>query len=746
MSWITIVWSMNAAACLMLGAIYCVVWSRQRRNPLYLLFSASAVAAATIAGFELAMLRADGAGQYEALVRWVHVPVWVLTVSSIAFARRYLHAGRAWLAWSIYAVRTLVLILNFILTPNINFLAITRVRHLSLWGGEIVSLPVGVPSPWGLLSFISLLLLLMFSMDATLTVWGRGEHRRAAVIGGSMILGTVLAFHVPLVIWGILNAPFFLCFAYSGIVLAMGYELSNDMLRTAQFAQQLEVSEAELRETQKRMELAANAAELGMWMWDIVRDEIWISDSGRNLFGFGASEKIEFDQFRNRLHPEDRDSVLKAVESCLRTGAEFESEYRLLLPSGQLRWIAGRGQVEFDCDGRAVRMRGASLDITKRKQAEERFRLAVEAAPNAMIVVNAEGQITLVNTQVETVFGYTHEELIGRRIEVLVPERFRCQHARDREVYLGDARTRPMGAGRELFGRRKDGSEVPVEIGLNPIHTPEGVFVLASIIDISERRRVEQEAAQQRKELAHLARVTTLGELSGSIAHELNLPLTAILSNAQAAQRVIANGAVNLSDLREILDDIVTEDKHAAEVIRRLRLMLEKGEVQKHSISINTVVHDVLQLVRTDLITQNITVDTELAQNLPSVTGDAVQLQQVLLNMIINACDAMTCCNKSDRWLLISTRIDKESGEVIVSVTDRGEGIRGKQMEKLFEPFFTTKPKGMGLGLSVCRTIIAAHRGKLWATNNPESGATFYFSVPTVGACNSVMANNHGLN
>jgi PAS domain S-box-containing protein len=692
------------------------------------------------------MLRADRVNQYAALVRWIHVPVWVLTVAFVAFVRRYLKAGRAWLAWSIYSIRTLVLVLNFVLTPNINFLAITKIRHLSLWGGEIVSLPVGVPSPWGILSFVSLLLLLMFSIDATLTVWRRGEQRRALIIGGSMIMGTIIAGHVPLVIWGIIDVPFFLSFAYSGVVLAMAHELSSDMLATAQLGQQLEASEAELRETQKRMELAANAADLGMWMWDIVHDEIWVTDKGRTLFGFASSGKVRFDEFRNRLHPEDRESVLKTVESCLRTGAEFECEYRLVLPDGRLLWIADRGQVEFDRNGRAVRMRGASLNITKRKQAEEQFRLAVEAAPNAMIVVNPEGQITLVNTQVETVFGYKHEELIGRHIEMLVPERFRCQHAKDRREYLRDAKTRPMGAGRELFGRRKDGSEVPVEIGLNAIHTPQGLFVLASIIDISERRRIEQEAARQRNELAHLARVNMLGELSGSIAHELNLPLSAILSNAQAAQRVIANGDVELSDVRQILDEIVTEDKRAAEVIRRLRLLLEKGEVQQRSVSINTLVTDVLELIHNDLITQNVVVDTQLAQNLPAVTGDPIQLQQVLLNLVINACDAMNSSKTSERRLLISTGIGKENGAVIISVSDRGQGIHEEDMERLFEPFFTTKEKGIGLGLSVCRTIVAAHRGKLWASNNRKRGATFYFTLPTVASSKSLVANHNGLN
>src|SRR5207245_9753056 len=239
MSWITILWSMIAAACLTLAAFYCVVWLKQRENWVHLLFSSSAVAAAAIAGFELAMMHAQTVRQYEVLVRWIHVPTWVLIVAFVVFVRLYLRAGRRWLAWTICALRTLVLILNFISTPNINFRAITSIHHFSWWG-ELVSVPVGVPNPWGLLSNVSLLLLLIFSVDATITVWRRGDRQRALVVGGSMILGAIVAWHVPLVIWGVSDVPFFLSFAFSGIVLAMGYELSKDMLQTWQLGNKLE--------------------------------------------------------------------------------------------------------------------------------------------------------------------------------------------------------------------------------------------------------------------------------------------------------------------------------------------------------------------------------------------------------------------------------------------------------------------------------------------------------------------------
>ena len=731
MNWIIIVWSMNAAACLTLAGIYLLVWCRQRTDWAYFVLSCSAVAAAALTGFELVLLEAQSPEDYAVTLRWAQLPVWALVVSVVIFVRLYLRAGRLWLAWGVCGTRTLALILNFVFTPNLSYRQITSLKQVSWWGGESVSVPVGVTNPWILIAQLSLVLLVAFFVDATVTVWRRGDRQRALVVGGALICFSAIAIgQVVLVVWGFIQVPFLACFSYLGLIAAMGYELSIDMLHRARLARQLATSEADLHEARERMELAANAADLGMWMWDVARDEIWITDKGRTLLGFGASEKLDLERFKNVLHPEDREPVLKAIENTLHTGADYEAEYRVMLPEGQLRWVAGWGQVDFDRDRQPLRMRGAVLDITKRKQAEEQFRLVVEAAPSAMIMVNTEGCITLVNTQAEAVFGYSRQELLGRRIETLVPERFRSHHMDYRHGYLGDARARPMGAERELFGLRKDGSEVPIEIGLNPIHTAEGLLVLASIIDISERKQAELEAARQRNEMAHLSRVSTLGELSGSLAHELNLPLGAILSNAQAAQRMLANGKTDLAELREILDEIVSEDKHAGEVIRRLRLWLQKGEVQQHSVHINKVVRDVLKLIRIDLINQNVIVNIQLARNLPAITGDPVQLQQVLVNLVVNACDAMAECDMAERRVLICTGAENRGSAVILSVMDMGGGIPKEKMEQIFEPFFTTKGKGMGLGLSVCRSIVTAHHGKLWATNNADRGATFYFTLP----------------
>ena len=205
------------------------------------------------------------------------------------------------------------------------------------------------------------------------------------------------------------------------------------------------------------------------------------------------------------------------------------------------------------------------------RASEQRFRAVVEAVPSAILLVDDKGMITLANAQAETVFGYQRAELVAKPVEMLIPERLRVPHAGLRGAYAREPRARAMGAGRELFARRKDGSEIPVEAALSPMPTEDGLFVLVSVVDITERRSVERATARQRDELAHLSRVAMLGELSGSLAHELNQPLTAILSNAQAAQRFLAQSPPRIDKLAEILADIVKSDHRAGAVIQRLR-------------------------------------------------------------------------------------------------------------------------------------------------------------------------------
>lgn len=371
----------------------------------------------------------------------------------------------------------------------------------------------------------------------------------------------------------------------------------------------------------------------------------------------------------------------------------------------------------------------AAAHLASRLRAsEERFRTVVQAVPNAILLVDESGKMTFANAQVRRVFGYEPEEIVGRGIDSLVPSGVAVAHEQYRSAYTRHAQARAMGAGRELFGRRKDGTDVPVEVGLNPLSTPEGMLVLVSVVDVSERRRMEHEAMRQRSELAHLSRVGMLGALSGSLAHELNQPLAAILSNAQAAQRFLAQQPPRLDQVSDIIADIVRSDRRAAAVIQRLRAMIRKEDVEHRPLDVNEVAQDSLRLMHSDLLGRRIDATFDLARGLPPISGDRVQLQQVMLNFVMNAADAMEH-STGERTITVRTSLTP-GGYVEIAVSDRGPGIALPDLETIFEPFVTSKRHGIGLGLAICRTIADAHGGRIFATNNADGGATLHFEIP----------------
>jgi len=268
----------------------------------------------------------------------------------------------------------------------------------------------------------------------------------------------------------------------------------------------------------------------------------------------------------------------------------------------------------------------------------------------------------------------------------------------------------------------------------------EAVLIVALLLQRVRRRRAETTAAELRRELTHLSRVDTIGELSGALAHELTQPLTAILSNAQAAQRLLASEPPDIAQVREALVDIVDDDVRAGLVIRRLRGMLKRTETVAQPVDLNEAIRDVLQLARGDLHARGVSVYSDLQPGIPAVIGDRVQLQQVLLNLIFNACDAMAGLVPAQRRLTVATASDGADG-VGVSVADRGTGIAAGDVEKIFQPFVTSKQDGLGLGLAICRTIVTDHGGRLWATNNEGAGATLHVALPRAAPARASRAH-----
>lgn len=268
------------------------------------------------------------------------------------------------------------------------------------------------------------------------------------------------------------------------------------------------------------------------------------------------------------------------------------------------------------------------------------------------------------------------------------------------------------------------------EIRVHPLRTATGGAVI-SRIDISERKRAAAEARRVREELARVGRLATVGQLTAALAHEVKQPLTGILTNAQAARRLLAAGVPDLDEIRTILDDIVEDDKRAAGVVQRLRAMLKRREPELTVVDVNRLIEGVVRFLRTDAVIRNADIRTELEPDVPAIRGDVVQLQQVLVNLVLNGLDAMRDVPAGQRALLITTR--RAGDGVCVGVRDSGTGLTAECQERIFEPFFSSKPEGMGMGLPIARSIVDAHGGRLWAVNNPDRGATFFFTLSVAG-------------
>ena len=363
-----------------------------------------------------------------------------------------------------------------------------------------------------------------------------------------------------------------------------------------------------LRESEERMRVAAEAINLGIWEWDLTKDEIWATNARRALVGWPASGKIALNDFMRRLHPEDRDRVQQIIDDAIHGGEDFDSEYRLILPDGVVRWMSTRGSVQFDHAGKPARLLGISTDITARKQAE-------------------------------------------------------------------------------------------------------------------------LDAQRDRAELSHLSRVALMGEMSASIAHELNQPLAGILSNAAAGQRFIDRGDVDQREIRELLGDIIADSRRASDVVRGIRGMVKKEQLERRSVDLNEVVMDALRIASGDAVLRSCQLETSLDANLPAIDGDPIQLQQVLLNLVINAFDAMQDTVPSRRKVLIATQSNGD-GTVRTSVRDHGIGISEEMRDRLFDPFFSTKSEGLGMGLAIVRSIVEAHGGTITAENVDDGGARFEFVLP----------------
>src|ERR1700733_5142109 len=501
--------------------------------------------------------------------------------------------------------------------------------------------------------------------------------------------------------------------------------------------EKLSRSEAYLAEAQK-------LTHTGIWVWDArTRRALYCSEEMFRIFGLDPQRDLPSRKnFRQRVHPEDRDWVDKRFERSIRERVDSFDEYRILLPDGTVRHINSSGHPVFDEDGELIEFVATAVDATERKGAElERRRLAslVEQAADLMAIADLSGGTPLyLNKAGMKMVGFdSWEEARARSgIHYMFPEDRQFVN----EVLWPTVLEKGSWSGEMRFRHFKTGDPIPVCYSAFRIDDPETrqpVNVGNVCRDITERKRAEAEARandrryhEMQMELAHANRVATVGHLTASIAHEVIQPIAATVTNAETALSWLRLGSSHLEEVQEALTSIVDDGVRAAEVIKGIRALMKKEPPRKDRLEVNGVILEIIELARGEAVKHGVSILTELADLVPVVEAARVQLQQVLLNLIVNALEAMGADDEGPKELLISAGRVESSG-VLVAVQDSGPGLEALMLERVFESFYTTKPTGLGLGLSICRAIIEAHGWRLWASaNQRRRGATFQFTLP----------------
>ncbi len=503
--------------------------------------------------------------------------------------------------------------------------------------------------------------------------------------------------------------------------------------RVAERTKELAESNDALQASERNLSLIVSAMPVLAWSARADGSAEFLNQRWLEYSGLSAEQAKDWG-WTAVIHPDDLDRLSNYWKSAISTGKPVEIEARMRQLDGTYRWFLFRANPFRDASGTIVKWYGTNVDIDDRKRAEEalreseqRFRLIVDGIAGLVAIMSPTGELEVVNHRVLTYFGKTVEQLKGWSTSNAV-------HADDRPAVISawthsietasvyDIDHRLLGVDGEYrwFHAR----------GL-PLCDAEGRALRWYVLltDIHDRKQAEEALSRARVELAHVTRATSLGVLTASIAHEVNQPLSGIITNANTCLRMLSGNPPNIDGARETARRTIRDGNRASEVVMRLRALFRKKDAIAEPVDLNDAAREVIALSLSELQSNRIMVRHEFAENLPAVKGDRVQLQQVILNLLRNALDAMRDVEDWPRELLIKTEVD-DSNNVRLTVQDTGIGFAPDAAERLFESFYTTKDDGMGIGLSVSRSIIEAHRGRLWASANDGPGSSFAFSIP----------------
>jgi PAS domain S-box-containing protein len=600
---ITVIWSMIAGACVAFAVVNGLVWWQKREARQNGAFALLAAGAALLTLIELELLASTTIEHYAQWLGHYLLATSLMFVAIMLVCRYHVGAGRDLLGWLAVLLRALMVIVSESGDYQRLYFEVTRLEIGELLG-QSVAVVSTKPGPLTVLGQLSLVLMTLYLVDAAATAWRNGLRQRALHVAYFALLIFLGGIWGYVSLWSSSGAPLIIAPLLLPVVVLMRFDLSSNVIRALEL-------ESRLVESERRLSLTADAARAGLWNIDLSTGRAWLTPRTRDMFLLSSTEGMHVADAAQIVHPEDRRRFRRMFldeAGQLRTASTLE--FRVLMPSGEIRWYESQGSAE----------------------------------PAA-------------------------------------------------------------GAG--------------------------GTMLMGATIDITTRKRAEEERLQRAQQIERLSRLAIMSELAATVAHELNQPLASMLSNAETALLLLERESPDIEEVRKVLTEIVAADERAAMIVQRFRSLLKSREPQLQNISLRDAVSGVLAFMRGDLSRRGVVVQWEPGEDPCNAMVDAVRFDQLLINLIINACDAMNTKRPEDRILALA--VAQRGDAVVVDVRDSGAGL-AQDLNTLLEPLYTTKSDSLGLGLVIARSVVDAHGGRLWATSNaPASGATFSFSIPSGG-------------
>ena len=478
---------------------------------------------------------------------------------------------------------------------------------------------------------------------------------------------------------------------------------------------------------------------IGTWDLDLATQRLLWSSITRTLFGVPKELPLTFDLFLSLLEPQDREPTKQAVTRSVETGCSFDMQYRVNAPSQLRHWVRARGSVVRDKQGIPRHLSGIVIDIDDQKQVEEALRTReghlrsiLETIPDAMIVIDGNGIMQFFSSAAERQFGYSEQEAIGQNVSILMPNPDRSRHDGYLARYRSTGERHIIGIGRIVTGQRKDGTTFPMHLSIGEMQSGGVPYFTGFVRDLTEHQQTQARLQELQSELVHVSRLSAMGEMASALAHEINQPLAAISNYMKGSRRLLAASSdPNRPKLENALDRAAEQAIRAGQIIRRLRDFVARGESEKRIESLSKLFEEAGALGLAGAREQGVQLRFNLNPEYDLVLVDRVQIQQVLVNLFRNALEAMA--HSSRRELIASSALIADD-MIEIEVSDTGSGVPDDVKPNLVQTFFTTKETGMGVGLSISRSIIEAHGGRMWAETNPVGGATFRFTLPAASS------------